>query len=139
MGLSVFTAVSIALIVALAMLAAVAASARVPDPRQRWAVRAAGLAPLLSLLAAQLVGGGLALLLVAAGLVGVLAWVAQPDLVDRLRTSAEPRARWLARALQELAYGEPVSVHTGQFAVRADVVGALVGLAVAVTLVLLLV
>jgi hypothetical protein len=139
MGLSVFTAISIALIVALAVLAAVAASARVSDPRRRWALRAAGLAPLLVLLAARLVGGGLALLLVAAGLIGLLAWVAQPDLVARLRASAESRGRWLARALQELAYGEPVSVHTGQFAVRADVVGALVGLAVAVILVLLVV
>jgi hypothetical protein len=135
----VFTALSLALIVALAVLAAVAASARVADPRRRWALRAAGLAPLLALLAARLVGGGLALLLVVAGLVGVLAWVAQPGLVATLRGSTEARARWLARALQELAYGEPVSVHTGQFAIRADVVGALVGLAVAVILVLLLV
>jgi hypothetical protein len=135
----VFTAISIALILALAMLAAVAASARVPDPNRRWAVRAAGLAPLVALLAAHLVGGGIALLLVALALIGVLAWVAQPELAERLRGSAEQCARWLGRALDELANWEPVSMQTGQFAVRADVIGALIGLAVAVTLVLLFV
>jgi hypothetical protein len=133
------TAISIALILALAMLAAAAASARVPDPNRRWAVRAAGLAPLVAVLAAHLVGGGIALLLVALLLIGVLAWVAQPELAERLRAAAEQGARWLGRELDELASGEPVSMQTGQFAVRADVIGALVGLAVAVTLVLLLV
>lgn len=133
------TALSIAMIVAVALLAAVAVSGRVSDPRRRWALRGAGLAPLVALLCAALVGGGLALLLVAAGLIGLLAWVTDPQLVPRLRGSAEARASWLARALQELAYGEPMAVHAGQFAVRADVLGALLGLAVAVTLVLVLV
>jgi hypothetical protein len=46
-------------------------------------------------------------------------------------------AKRVGRAFGRLAYGEPTVVSAGQFAVRADVVGALLGLAVAVGLVVL--
>jgi hypothetical protein len=136
-----FAALLVGLIVIYAGLLTLAVASRATDPRVRRALRYVGLAPLAAVVLARVIGVGATLVLLVLGVGAVMVWAGAPR-GESEESPFEPmleRARRMGEAVRDLLYAEPVYANGRLNAVRADVLGALLGFTLAVAIVLLII
>ena len=134
-----FAALLVGLIVIYAGLLTLAVASRATDPRVRRALRYVGLAPLAAVVLARVIGVGATLVLLVLGVGAVMVWAGAPRGEESPFEPLLERARRMADAGLDLLYAEPVYANGRLNAVRADVLGALLGFTLAVAIVLLLI